>query len=177
MMMKQRFIYGIIAVLVLPLLIGITNVTALTSRIIALPTPQRILPATNGQVTVWGDAANGLHNIPLQAAADVRQIAMGAHHAIALTKTQKVVGWGTNWNGELTIPPTLTDIVQVSVGISHSVALQQNGTVVQWGAASSTSADAPLPTDVVQIAAYRTLSLQQSVLLAESVEHCLVPAL
>ena len=153
MMMKQRFIYGIIAVLVLPLLIGITNVTALTSRIIVLPTPQRIPPATNGQVSVWGDATASLHNLPSQAAADVRQIAMGAHHAIALTKTQKVIGWGTNWNGELTIPPTLTDIVQVSVGISHSVALQQNGTVVQWGAASSTIADAPLPTDVVQIAA------------------------
>ncbi len=152
-MMKQRLIYGIIAVLVLSLIMGIPHVTALTGRIIALPTAQRIPPATNGQVTVWGDASASLHNLPLQAATDVRQIAMGAHHAIALTKNQQVIGWGVNWNGELTIPPTLTDVVQVSVGISHSVALQQNGTVVQWGAASSTIADAALPTDVVQIAA------------------------
>lgn len=139
--------------LVLPFIIGSTHVAALTERVITLPTAQRIPSASNGQVSVWGTASAGLHNLPLQVAADVRQIAMGAHHAIALTKNQKVIGWGVNWNGELTIPLALTDIVQVSVGISHSVALRQNGVVVQWGAATSTSADAALPTDVVQIAA------------------------
>jgi alpha-tubulin suppressor-like RCC1 family protein len=43
------------------------------------------------------------------------QVAIGAHHALAVTTAGSVIGWGTNMKGELTIPP-LTNVVQVAVG-------------------------------------------------------------
>ena len=153
--MKQHIIIGVIAIFVLSIVIGVAQVAATSNRIIALPTPQRQALQASGQVTPLGVATAGLHDLPADVTSNVSQIAMGAHHALALTTTGNVVGWGTNLKGELTIPPTLTDVVQVSVGISHSVALKRDGSVVLWGDAASNvvTPATTLPNDVVQIAA------------------------
>jgi hypothetical protein len=64
---------------------------------------------------------------------------MGAHHALALTSSGNVIGWGTNLKGELTIP-ALSNVVHVGVGLNHSVALKGDGTVAMWGANISLTA-------------------------------------
>lgn len=153
--MKQHITIAVIAMFIISIVIGVAQVAATSNRVIALPTPQRQALQANGQVTPWGVAATGLHDLPADVTSNIRQIAMGARHALALTATGTVVGWGTNLKGELTIPVTLADVVQVSVGISHSVALKRDGSVVLWGdAASNTITPATtIPNDVVQIAA------------------------
>ncbi len=45
-----------------------------------------------------------------------------------------VGGWGANWSGQCTIPPTLGSVVAVATGYDHSLALKPNGTVAAWGA-------------------------------------------
>ncbi len=153
--MKQHITIGVIAIFVLSIVIGVAQVAATSNRVIALPTPQRQTLQASGHVTSWGVAATGLHDLPAIVTSNISQIAMGAHHALALTTTGNVIGWGTNLNGELTIPPTVTDVVHVSVGISHSVALKRDGSVVVWGDAASNvvTPATTLPNDVVQIAA------------------------
>lgn len=153
--MKQNIVFGVVATFLLSIIIGVVQVAAIRNRVIALPTPQRQSLPESGQVSTWGVPSAGLHDLPVGVTSKITQIAVGSHHAIALTTTGTVIGWGTNLKGELTIPTTLTDVVQVSVGISHSVALKGNGVVVLWGdAASNTITPATtVPNDVVQIAA------------------------
>jgi alpha-tubulin suppressor-like RCC1 family protein len=103
-----------------------------------VPTAQIATIDSGGQLLTWGinapyhiDAIPNLNNV------GVVQIAMGEHHALALTANGTVVGWGTNLRGELTIPTTLNNVVQIAVGQYHSVALKNNGTVVMWGDAAA----------------------------------------
>jgi alpha-tubulin suppressor-like RCC1 family protein len=44
-----------------------------------------------------GDTETNLQRIPAITTSNVAQIAMGAHHALALLNTGKVVGRGTNF--------------------------------------------------------------------------------
>lgn len=133
----------------------------------SIPMPQRSrMSNLNGQAVVWGVASANLANVPVQTMRNVSQIAVGDHHALALLNDGKVIGWGKNVRGELTIPTNVGEVVSVSVGITHSVALRGNGSVVMWGQSSSLvlSPTVTLPTDVVQIAAgYRhTVLLRQN---------------
>ena len=120
-----------------------------------MPTAQIPTIDSGGQLLTWGinapyhiDAIPNLNNV------GVVQIAMGEHHALALTANGTVVGWGTNLRGELTIPTTLTNVVQIAVGQYHSVALKNDGTVVMWGdAAALTPPTGGSLTGVIQIVA------------------------
>ncbi|NBU65190.1 MAG: hypothetical protein EBS29_11935, partial [Chloroflexia bacterium] len=108
----------------------------------------------SGQIVRWGDnAPYKLNAIPNGTDSGIAQVAIGAHHALAITSAGTVIGWGTNMKGELTIPP-LTNVVQVAVGLNHSVALKSNGDVVMWGdpAARIAPSDGTL-TNITQIAA------------------------
>jgi len=153
--MKKHYLIIVTCLIMCGLMLTLKYTLATNQRLVALPTPQRTLPALNGQAIIWGNAHANLQRIPAITTSNVAQIAMGGHHALALMTTGKVVGWGTNMQGELTIPPSLSDVIQISVGITHSVALKNNGNVVMWGAPASNvlSPTVTLPTNVVQIAA------------------------
>ena len=153
--MKQHYLIIVTCLIMCGLMITLTATHATNQRLVVIPTPQRTLPVLNGQAVVWGNAQANLQRIPAITTSNVAQVAMGAHHALALLNTGKVVGWGTNLQGELTIPPSLNDVIQISIGITHSVALKNNGNVVMWGAPASNvlSPTVTLPTDIVQIAA------------------------
>jgi alpha-tubulin suppressor-like RCC1 family protein len=45
----------------------------------------------------------------------------------------RLLGWGYNTNGQISIPAGLTDVVGMSAGNSHSLALRADGTVLAWG--------------------------------------------
>jgi alpha-tubulin suppressor-like RCC1 family protein len=80
---------------------------------------------------------------------DVKSIAAGFAHSLALENDGTVIGWGFNRSGQAigfpTINPentngivdiggqTLSNVVAIAAGGSHSLALRRDGTVVAWG--------------------------------------------
>ncbi|MES2569866.1 MAG: HYR domain-containing protein, partial [Verrucomicrobiota bacterium] len=65
--------------------------------------------------------------------AEVKTIASGHHHALALKNDGTVVAWGDNNYGKINVPAGLAGVQAVAAGGDHSVALKNNGTVVAWG--------------------------------------------
>jgi alpha-tubulin suppressor-like RCC1 family protein len=82
---------------------------------------------------------------------DVKMIAAGSYHAVALKTDGTVWAWGANWTGQLgdgttadsTMPVQvlgpggsgfLADVEDIAAGHSHTVALKADSTVWAWGA-------------------------------------------
>jgi hypothetical protein len=63
--------------------------------------------------------------------------------------TLPVVAWGSNTNGQTTVP-SLANVADIAAGSSHSIALLDNGQVVEWGKSVGTK---PTLTGVTEIAA------------------------
>ena len=60
-------------------------------------------------------------------------IAASARHALGITRSGSVVGWGDNNVGQLNTP-VITGALQVVAGYSYSAALRSDGRVIEWGA-------------------------------------------
>lgn len=89
-------------------------------------------------------------------------VAAGSFHDLALRPDGTVVGWGQNSDGQISIPPGLTNVIRIASGGNHSLALRKNGTVVAWG--SNTFGESLVPaglSNVVAIAAgaYNSLAI------------------
>jgi len=54
-------------------------------------------------------------------------------HVLSLREDGRVFAWGSNEQGQATVPATLDRVVQVAAGGLHSVALREDGTVAVWG--------------------------------------------
>jgi alpha-tubulin suppressor-like RCC1 family protein len=108
----------------------------------------------NGQVVVWGTKAGTLSSVPTAVKNDtIVAISAGTDHALALTATGKVIGWGVNTDGRATPPPSLRDVIAISAGNGFSLALKRNGTVVGWGKNTVGQVTIPPITNAVSIAA------------------------
>jgi hypothetical protein len=105
--------------------------------------------APPGVVTAWGREGSPFYTtntgelvspapetaVP-QNLTDIRQIAAGDAHAIALNADGSVVAWGNNANGQTTIPAGLgTSVVSVAAAGNISGVVKSDGTVQLWGAA------------------------------------------
>ncbi|MEY2845526.1 MAG: hypothetical protein RL076_1072 [Chloroflexota bacterium] len=112
------------------------DTVAAIPRTVALPTAGIVAPTFRGQAITWGTPSGNLHRLPASTQSGVKQLVVSDHHALAITATNSVVGWGINLNGELTIPRTLSNIVQVTTGITHSAALNATGNATIWGHAN-----------------------------------------
>jgi alpha-tubulin suppressor-like RCC1 family protein len=64
---------------------------------------------------------------------------------------QKVWAWGFGDDGQIAVPPNLTNVISVAAGMYFSAALRSDGTVVEWGRYGDTNVP-PSLTNVVQIA-------------------------
>ena len=109
-----------------------------------------------GQVYAWGD--NSLRELgtgsaaayspvpePVNGLPSVGQIAGGLFHALAVTQSGEVYGWGDNSAGELgtapsSVPqstpgliPGLLNITQISAGLDYSMAVDSGGNLYTWG--------------------------------------------
>lgn len=84
------------------------------------------------RVIGWGISYDGQLNFPKDLT-DVKAIAAGDRHSLALKNDGTLVGWGSNDKGQLNIPKDLTNVKAIAAGISHSLALKNDGTVVGWG--------------------------------------------
>ena len=79
------------------------------------------------------------------------------------TGATNISGWGSNSNGQTTVPAGLSGVQAVSAGFSHTVALKFDGTVIVWGDNSRGQANVPAGlSGVTAISAggYHTLALK-----------------
>jgi len=84
---------------------------------------------SDGTVKIWGQNKPSLLDLPA-GLANVKQLALGTTHGLALKNDGTVVTWG---RGAQIIPKDLKEVVQVVANGDYSVALQANGQVVSWG--------------------------------------------
>ena len=80
----------------------------------------------------WGTDEHGQASVPAQLS-EVRAIAAGATHSLALQSDGTVVAWGSNLNGQLDVPDGLRDVVAIDAGGETSFALRSDGSALYWG--------------------------------------------
>ena len=96
----------------------------------------------DGSVIKWGDFKYKPSQFP--GLSDIKQIAAGDLHVLALRKDGTVLAWGSNQDGqfgdgttessETPVPvPGLAGVEAISAGGSQSVALIEDGSVQRWG--------------------------------------------
>lgn len=89
-------------------------------------------------------------------------LAAGGHHSLVLRADRSVVAWGSNTDGQTTVPTeALSDVVAVAAGDRHSLALLTDGSVLAWGLDNVGQGDVPVTaqSDVIAIAAGGNQSL------------------
>ena len=110
------------------------------------------LAAQAGSLTLWGDNANGQCNQPYLT--NVKQVALGGWHTLAVRSDGSVLAWGFNGAGQCSVPGSLSDVRMVAAGLKHSVAVRNNGTVSAWGDDTSSQSTVPSSLNpVISIAA------------------------
>ena len=115
------------------------NTATSTFTVTVVATPHLVVeqppgtPLLSGSVLVaWGDNQAGQTNVP-DGLTDVRAIAAGGLHTVALKSDGTVVAWGDNRFGQTNVPGGLTGVQAVAAGAAHTVALKSDGTVFAWG--------------------------------------------
>jgi len=118
---------------------GQTNVPPGLSNAVAVAggAEQSLALRSDGTVVAWGsyDLNDGRGPRPMfvpEGLSNVVAIACGGWHNLALRSDGTVVAWGYNGEGQINIPPGLTNVVAVSASWC-SLALQSNGIVIGWG--------------------------------------------
>lgn len=88
----------------------------------------------DGTLSTWSRyLASESGKIPA-AATDIAAISLSSNkHALALKRDGTVVSWGSNEQGEATVPAGLNDVMAVAAGYQYSLALRKDGTVAAWG--------------------------------------------
>jgi hypothetical protein len=64
---------------------------------------------------------------------DATDLAGGGYHSLALRRNGTLVAWGSNADGQSTVPATGTNVAAIAAGGYHSLAVRSNGFVVAWG--------------------------------------------
>ncbi len=77
-------------------------------------------------------SSTGLTNPPARVTNAV-QIAAGGYHLLAVLDDGSPLAWGSDHNGQLTIPADLPPFINLDGGGWHSVGLLQTGELVAWG--------------------------------------------
>lgn len=99
-----------------------------------------VLPTSlqaGGKVALWGDNTYNQSLLPNRLD-NVKAIAAGARHSLALKSDGTVVAWGQTDNGGADlIPAGLTGVKAIAAGANWNLALKTDGTVTGWGAYNS----------------------------------------
>jgi hypothetical protein len=85
--------------------------------------------AVTGTVFSWGYNEDGQIPTPAELR-DVRAIAAGGWHTLALRSDGTVAAWGRNYEEQANVPEGLRDVTAIAAGAYHSAALKRDGTVV-----------------------------------------------
>jgi alpha-tubulin suppressor-like RCC1 family protein len=89
-------------------------------------------PLFTSGVTWLGSNSLGEDAIPA-GLSNVRQLAAGSGHVLALKGDGTVSGWGLNNFGQTEIPQGLSGVKAIAAGFYHSVVVKTDGTVTGWG--------------------------------------------
>lgn len=135
---------------------NLSNVTAIAAGV-----THTLAIRSNGTVLAWGNNRNGqlglgdraLRNAPAQIIAlnglNIRQIAAGTAHSLALASDGTMRAWGSNFLGEVgngfgdekLLPVQVLNltrpVVSIAAGNRHSLALLDDETMRAWGSNSS----------------------------------------
>jgi alpha-tubulin suppressor-like RCC1 family protein len=92
----------------------------------------KVVILKDGSVAAWGsNAANQAK--PPSTLKNVRHVAAGLDHSLALKTDGTVVAWGNNTYGQAAVPSNANDVKQISAGTQFSMAVRNDGTVLAWG--------------------------------------------
>ncbi len=83
-------------------------------------------------VAAWGDNRYGQTRLPVSAN-DVKAIAAGDVHSLALRSDGSVLAFGLSVQGQTAVPAGLANVKAIAAAGDHSLALRVNGSVVAWG--------------------------------------------
>jgi alpha-tubulin suppressor-like RCC1 family protein len=94
-----------------------------------------IIQTSRAQYSVAGWGFNGFtqSTAPPDASKNIKAIAAGGNHTVALKETGTVIAWGYNIYGQVNVPSGLTNVKAIAAGEYHTVALKEDGTVLAWG--------------------------------------------
>src|SRR3954454_2730299 len=84
----------------------------------------------SGNVISWGEQIIGAN---VYGGRTIKNVAGGAHHALAVANDGTLIPWGLNNYGETVVPTGIGNVVQVAGGWEHTLALKSDGTVASWG--------------------------------------------
>ncbi|MDN5937285.1 MAG: hypothetical protein L0H83_01350 [Salinisphaera sp.] len=85
---------------------------------------------------------------------NVRQVAAGATHALAVHADGSVTAWGDNDLGQSTVPPGTNAALGVATGTKHTLALAHDGVVTAWGDNTAGQTTVPgMAVPAIQVAA------------------------
>jgi hypothetical protein len=60
-------------------------------------------------------------------------IAAGGFHSLVLKSDGTLQAWGDDDNGQIDIPPGLSNVVAIAAGAAHNLVLKADGTLIAWG--------------------------------------------
>jgi alpha-tubulin suppressor-like RCC1 family protein len=114
----------------------------LTLTMQAAVAPRQPARRSAGEVLAWGRAASH-EPVTVSNLGQIKAIAQGGTHSLALTTDGKVWAWGTNIFGQLgngsntasSVPVAVTNMasaVAIAAGDDHSLALTNDGKVWAW---------------------------------------------
>ncbi|MFA7344694.1 MAG: CARDB domain-containing protein [Terrimicrobiaceae bacterium] len=69
----------------------------------------------------------------------------GAYHSLGLKFDESLDAWGSNDNGQVSLPASNANFVAVAAGFYHSLGLKGDGTVLAWGSNDNGQAAVPPP--------------------------------
>ena len=86
----------------------------------------------DGTVYVWGDASNGVREVPEHVQGNAVSVTAGRSHFTALLKDGTVESWGRN-NYKQAKAPNIDGIVEVQSGSYQNYGIKADGSVETWG--------------------------------------------
>lgn len=116
-----------------------------------------------GTVVGWGDdtfrqshqsgSSGGVVNLNISAI----DVAAGLGHTLALHENGTVSAWGSNVEGQTSVPAGITNAIGIAAGSAHSVVLTADGRVLAWG--DNSRGQTAVPTNLVNAVAIAAGSL------------------
>ncbi len=111
-------------------------------------------------IVAWGTNEAGQCDVPaVLAGVPIAMVRAGGAHSMALTMGGEVFAWGSDCDGQATVPASLPRCRAIAAGDRHSLAVDQFGAVRAWGWNAFGQCDVPAgAAGAVQLAAGQRVS-------------------
>ena len=119
-----------------------------------------ILGIGSSGIVAWGANEFGQCDVPsFLAGVSMTMLGAGGAHSIALSAGGEVFAWGSDCDGQATVPSSLPLCTKVAAGDRHSLAVDRSGVVHAWGWNAFGQCNAPMNSvGSIQVVAGQRLS-------------------